>query len=711
MSDSGPLICVVDDDASVREGVASLIRSAGMSARTFASGEEFLAAPRSGAPGCVVLDVSLPGLSGLQVQQALAGSGVQVPVIFLTGHGDIPMTVRALKAGAVNFLTKPFEDEELLSAIRQCLSTRPVPGSQPGMADRNRRASPEAARGTFACAKAKVFHPFRLDSVNQCLWRLGEAGQDERLLLTPKAYAVLSYLVHHAGRLVTQEELLDAVWPDTFVQPEVLKYQIADIRGILGDSPKKPVFIETLPRRGYRFVAAVLDEEQQPESPAPTCPAPVRVVGRTRELGELRACFEKALRGERQIVFITGEPGIGKTALVDDFLCKAAAEQPSLRVARGQCVEGYGGTEPFYPILEAMGQLCRGPNGHRVVEILAAHAPTWLVQFPSLVNREQRQVLQQEIMGATRDRMLREAREALDTLSLEGPQLWIFEDMQWADPSTLDLLSATARRQSTARAMVIITKRPAGLAPSHPLRALKSELVTHRLCREINLGPLSQSDMVDYLAGESAGCLPDSFAELIYRHTEGNPLFMIAALDHMAEHGFIMREGGKWRLQVPPEEIDFGVPETLRQMIEAHIDHLTNEEQRVLEAASVAGTRFSTSSAAAVLQQDSGWVEQILANLSRRSLIVRSVEFGLVPDASAAQVFEFVHTLYREVFCRRLTPSHRTWIRRRVQDQAYQRVREVAESEAGEFDLRLRDDPAPQSGDRGSLTRTARAFA
>ena len=709
MSDSGTLICVVDDDASVREGVASLIRSAGMTARTFASGEEFLAAPRSGAPGCLVLDVSLPGLSGLQVQQALAGSGVQVPIIFLTGHGDIPMTVRALKAGAVNFLTKPFEDEDLLSAIRQCIRIKPAPARQTSLPDRSKRPGAVTARSAFACAGARVFHPFRLDSVNQCLWRLGEAAPDERVSLTPKAFAVLTFLVDNAGRLVTQEELLDAVWPDTFVQPEVLKYQIADIRGILGDSPKKPAFIETLPRRGYRFVAAVLDEEQ-PEPPTPSCTAPVRVVGRTRELGELRTCFEKALRGERQIVFITGEPGIGKTALVDEFQRQCASEQPSLRILRGQCVEGYGGTEPYYPILEAMGQLCRGANGQRAVEILGAHAPTWLVQFPSLMNREQRQVLQQEIMGATRDRMLREAREALDTLSLEGPQLWIFEDMQWADPSTIDLLSATARRQSTARAMVIITKRPAGLAPSHPLRALKSELVTHRLCREINLGPLSQSDVVDYLARESDGCLPDRFAELIYHHTEGNPLFMIAALDHMAEHGFITRQGGKWQLQVPPEEVDFGVPETLRQMIEAHIDHLTSEEQRVLEVASVAGARFSTSPLAAVLQQDPRCVEQILANLSRRSLIVRSVDFGRAPDANGTQLFEFVHTLYREVFCRRLTPLHRAWIRQRAQGQAY-RVREVAESEVGELEAPGSDDPTPESGDRGSITRAARAFA
>ena len=122
MNDTGALVYVVEDDVSAREGVAGLIRSAGLTVKTFASAEELLAAPRPPIPSCLVLDVNLPGLSGLDLQQELAKSGLQVPIIFLTGHGDIPMTVRALKAGAANFLTKPFDDEELLHAIQQCIS-------------------------------------------------------------------------------------------------------------------------------------------------------------------------------------------------------------------------------------------------------------------------------------------------------------------------------------------------------------------------------------------------------------------------------------------------------------------------------------------------------------------------------------------------------------------------------------------------------------
>ena len=123
MNDTGALVYVVDDDASAREGVARLIRSAGLMTKTFATGEEFLATPRPNMPSCLVLDVNLPGLNGLELQQELAKSPPQVPIIFLTGHGDIPMTVRAVKAGAANFLTKPVDDEALLNAIRHCVDS------------------------------------------------------------------------------------------------------------------------------------------------------------------------------------------------------------------------------------------------------------------------------------------------------------------------------------------------------------------------------------------------------------------------------------------------------------------------------------------------------------------------------------------------------------------------------------------------------------
>ena len=122
MDEKNPLVFVVDDDASVRDSLEDLIGSAGLDAQTFASAQEFLASPRPHVPSCLVLDVKLPGLSGLDLQQELATAGAQIPIIFITGHGDIPMSVRAMKAGAIEFLTKPFRDDDLLNAIEQAIN-------------------------------------------------------------------------------------------------------------------------------------------------------------------------------------------------------------------------------------------------------------------------------------------------------------------------------------------------------------------------------------------------------------------------------------------------------------------------------------------------------------------------------------------------------------------------------------------------------------
>ena len=121
MSNPTPTVFVVDDDISVRESLELLIGSAGWQPETFASAQEFLARPRLLVPSCLVLDISLPGLNGLELQKRIAVERTDVPIIFITGHGDVPKTVQAMKAGAVEFLTKPFSDEALLSAVRQAL--------------------------------------------------------------------------------------------------------------------------------------------------------------------------------------------------------------------------------------------------------------------------------------------------------------------------------------------------------------------------------------------------------------------------------------------------------------------------------------------------------------------------------------------------------------------------------------------------------------
>jgi len=298
---------------------------------------------------------------------------------------------------------------------------------------------------------ALEFSPFRLDLLNQQLWRGAEL-----LLLRPKPFAVLAYLATRAGRLVLRAELVKAVWPDTHVGAVVLRGYIRDLRLTLGDDPEAPRFIETVAHRGYRFIAAVSGGQYSPANDQPSEPAAgaellnPTLVGREAELNQLLRWLTRSVRGHRQVVFVTGEPGIGKTTLVDAFLTQAAGGA-SLRIARGQCVEHFGVGEVYLPVLEALGQLCRQPGGEEVIALLSRHAPTWLVQMPALIGDQELETVQRRAQGATRERMLRELAEALEVLTAATPLVLVIEDLQWSDFSTLDMISLLARRRGRAR--------------------------------------------------------------------------------------------------------------------------------------------------------------------------------------------------------------------------------------------------------------------
>jgi DNA-binding winged helix-turn-helix (wHTH) protein len=505
----------------------------------------------------------------------------------------------------------------------------------------------------------KEFPPFRLDEVNQCLWRRVNGAEEQRILPTPKAFSVLRYLLERAGRLVTQDELLEALWPDTFVQPDVLKSHIRDIRKMLDDDPKNPQFIETLPRRGYRFIATVADEVRR-RNLAVASPA-YRLVGRNRELDRLRASLQRALHGERQLVFVTGEPGIGKTALVDALQLHVAADNKSVQIGRGQCVEGYAGKEPYYPMLEALAQLCRGPAAELAVKALAEQAPTWLVQFPGLVKREQREELHRAIVGATRERMLREIADALQTITAQIPLLLVLEDMHWADRSTVDLFSVLGRRREPSKLMLIGTYRPVDVTVAeHPLKQVKQDLLIRHLCHEIALEPLSEAEVGEYLVLESGGSsMPAGLSGLIYRHSEGNPLFMVAAVVHLRDRGVVALANEGWQIKMPLEEIEVKAPESLRQMIELQIERLSAEEQRVLEVASVL-KKFSLSvtTGSVVMNIAPENLEELLEGLARRHQVIRPAGFRNY-RSGPSPCYEFRHVLYREVLYSRMGPARR----------------------------------------------------
>src|SRR5215510_58372 len=519
----------------------------------------------------------------------------------------------------------------------------------------------------------KSFQPFRLDEVNQCLWR-----GNTRISLMPKPFAVLRYLVDHPGRLVSHEELLNAVWPDTFVQPEVIRRYILEIRGVLGDQAEDPHFVETLPKKGYQFMAAVTDTETSASGNALPIP---KLVGRKSALADLDRYLEKALNSQRQVVFVSGEAGIGKTSLVDAFQQRAEVK-PDVRVMRGQSVEGFGGKEAYYPIFEALAHLAKGSAGAEVVAALAKTAPTWMIQFPALVTSDQHLALQRETLGATRDRMVRELCEALEVITQAAPLIIILEDLHWVDHSTVDLISAIARRRARAKLLLLGTFRPADLILyESPFKSLKQDLLLHHLSHELPLEPLTEPDVAEYLATEFSDDLPPQLATVIHRLSDGNPLFMTAMLDHLSQNGVLSQADGSWRLTTTLEEVDPGVPDTLRQMLELQLQHLSEDERQLLRCASVAGEHFSAWSIATMMERGPSDVEQQCATLAERQQFLKAIALRELPNGELTFDYEFRHALYREVLYRHLNPTLRVMFHRLLAE-GLERLRSNAEPEA-----------------------------
>ena len=521
-----------------------------------------------------------------------------------------------------------------------------------------------------------VFHPFCLDLLNQLLLRDGAP-----IPLTPKAFAVLHLLVTHAGRLVTKVELLSALWAGTHVQDSVLKVCIREIRRALSDPARSPRFIETLHRRGYRFIGRIAISAGQPERGSNWN----GLVGREGEILRMQGWLDRSLLGERQVVFVTGEAGIGKTAVVDAFLERAAGA-PFIRIARGICLEQYGAGEAYMPVLEALGRLSRGPGSAGLAALLRRHAPTWLIQMPALVSEEERGALHREVIGATKERMLREMAEAMEALAAEAPLILVLEDLHWSDYSTLGLITSLARRRGPARLLLIGTYRPSeALLSHHPLEAVKQQLLMRRRCQEECLAYLPETAVAEYLTRRFPEArLPGEVARAIHQRTNGNPLFMVNVVEYLASRKLIVSDSAP-DLREVLKEVETGVPESLRQMIEMQVNRLPAGEQSLLEAASVAGLEFSALAVAAGQKAALPAVEEACEALAHRGQFLRPTGTGCLPDGTVSARLGFIHSLYQSVLYHRIPLARRLRLHQRIAERGIAVYGERAGEIAGEL--------------------------
>jgi hypothetical protein len=500
----------------------------------------------------------------------------------------------------------------------------------------------------------RVFGPFRFEGTPGGLWR-GE----QPIALRPQTLAMLRYLVEHPGRLVTKAELRQHVWAGTHVTDTVLRVGVHEIRQALGDVAAAPRYLETVGRQGYRFL---LGEDLEGPPLLTTGP----LVGRRGEVETLEQWFERAAHGARKLVLLSGEAGIGKTTVVEMLLARLGSES-GVRMARGQCTEHYGEGEPYLPILEALGQLGRGPRHLDVLAVLRHYVPMWLVQLHGVLSEAELAHVQYQVQGATAARMLRELAETLEVLTADVPLVLVLEDLQWSDRSTVEALAYLAQRRDTARLLVLGTYRPVEMAlRTPPVRGILQELYGRGQAVEVRLELLPAEDVTAYVTARLGGPVADSIAALLLERTEGNALFLVNIVEHLVQQGWVVRRAGEWTLRAGTEAQVTGLPEGMRQLLLRRIQELPPAVGRVLEAASVVGRAFPVAAVAAGSQAPVEDVEAVCEGLAAQQLLVDDVGLAVWPDGTSGGRYRFQHALYQQVLYEQIGTARRMQLHGRI---------------------------------------------
>ena len=491
------------------------------------------------------------------------------------------------------------------------------------------------------------------------------------------------------------DELFDQVWGTPYVTEAALAACIREIRRSLDDRAQQPQFVETVRGRGYRFLASVhtemapsplaWPEEHDTEIVAGQVSA--AFAGREAELDQLYQYASLAAGGSRQVLFITGEAGIGKTALVDAFV-QGPMSQQAAWINYGHCIDQYGNGEPYLPLLEAFGQILRGPDRQILLDILQQYAPSWLLQFPAFLSDEEFESVQRRATGATRERMLRELAEAVEMLTVRHPLVLILEDLHWSDVSTLDWLAYIARRRQRARLLIIGTYRPVdAVVREHPVRAVAQELRVHGWCIDMPLDYLTASGVSIYLSRRfHQMALPARLASSLHHRTNGSPLFLVTLVDELEREGLLSQEMTEATLIRNVEAMATVLPTGLQQLLTHQLDQLTPDEQELLEAASAVGKTFATAAVAACLEKQEAEIDEHYAHLARQGRFVRAEGVERWPDGSITSQYGFMHDLYRETAYSRVPLGRLTrWhhriglsLERAYRDQAHDIAAELA---------------------------------
>jgi serine/threonine protein kinase/predicted ATPase len=385
-------------------------------------------------------------------------------------------------------------------------------------------------------------------------------------------------------------------------------------------------------------------------------------VGRQQEWASLRTGSEEAAVGCGSLLCVTGEPGLGKTTLVESFLEELASSGRNWGLARGRCSERLAGTEAYLPFLEALDSLLKGEGGAAAAKAMKVLAPSWYVQLAPLAAEDTSLArVFAEAKEASQERRKRELGVFLNEVSRQRPLVMFLDDIHWADPSSVDLLAYLGSKCREWHLLLVLTYRPSDLfRTEHPFGPVKLELQWRGICREIPLPFLSRDDFAEYLALAFAGHeFPAELAAILHDRTEGNPLFMVDLLRYLRERGVIIDDHGHWKLVQALPDLQRELPESVRGMIQRKVDQLTTADRHLLMAASVQGSEFESAVVARLLDRPAADVEERLNVLERIHYLVRPVREQVFPDGTLTVRYGFVHVLYQNALYAGLQPTRK----------------------------------------------------
>jgi DNA-binding winged helix-turn-helix (wHTH) protein len=476
-----------------------------------------------------------------------------------------------------------------------------------------------------------------MDPATHTVWR-----DDVRVPLTNKAFEILRVLVDRAGHVVSKDAILGAVWPDTYVHPDNVKVLIGEIRRGLGDDPSSPRFIRSIVKRGYIFIAPVSDSA---ELAPPHLPA---FVGREAEIERMMDALDEASRSNRQFLFITGEAGIGKTSLCEAFL-RLAATRHSLRATWAQCNRATGPSEPYHPLVDLLARLIRSVDDETINVTLARHAPGWLPHLPGYTGEAWRIAAASGQM-ASAARMFREIVNAIEALAERSLLVIWIEDVHWADPATIDVLTALGQRTDPARLLILASARPPDAIPAAgPLRRAHADLVEHGRARAIRLQPFVLEEVERFLDTRFGEALDDGTSSILYRATGGNPLFLASSAEHLVRKGYLVGARNTWTRNVSDDVLEATIPVSFAAAVVREFEELAPDERHAIASASVLGLEFPLWLAAQAAAGDELAIEPVLEALARRQRFI--VREGVVELANGmfSPMYRFRHSLYQEI--------------------------------------------------------------